>query len=97
MRKAVEPPRFPALFIISALAVVADIGGLIGVFVSGLPLPVKIGIAVPLAGLPSAALLVHAGRRREWLRLSPRIRELEGEVRSLREQLPPPAEAQRAA
>jgi hypothetical protein len=78
------------VFVLSSLAVIADLAGLTAVFLSNLPLFVKIGIAVPLIGIPSACLLVHAGRRMEWSRLAPRIHDLEDEVQELSDELASP-------
>jgi hypothetical protein len=95
--KIVEPPRFPVVLVISTLAVIADLAGLTVLFLSDLPLMLKLAVAVPLAGIPIAVSLVYVGRRREWVRLSPRIRELESEVRLLKNQLPRSDEVRPAA
>lgn len=78
-------PRFPTALLTTALAVVADAGGLACLFLSDLPLALKLSIGVPLVLVPIAALFLYLGEMRSWLRQRRRIHQLEQENRRLRE------------
>ena len=66
-------PRFPARAFIAWLAVVADVGGTGGLFVSGAPLALKVAVGALEAIGFYTIVVFYLGRRREWARLGSSI------------------------
>lgn len=88
-----KAPAFPSKFLFNALAVLADIAGLICVFVSNLPLGLKLGIGSVMGLVPAGVILFYLGERRGWVRQRRRLARLETECDELHRRL----EAQRSA
>jgi hypothetical protein len=94
--KSAEPPSFPIAFVVASLAVVADLGGLVALFLFHLPIGFKAAVGFALVLIPCVALGIYVGERRQWIRGRGIIRELERELEELREE-PARIRARRAA
>jgi amino acid transporter len=78
--KKPEPPRFPAAFLVASLALTADVAGLVCLFLSDLPLPLKLGVGVALVAIPFGSLTYFVGKKRQWIEMRGYIHELEREL-----------------
>jgi hypothetical protein len=79
-----ERPRFPTRSLIASLAILADAAGVTCLFLADLPVVLKVSVGVVAAVLPIAALFFYLGERRGWIRYQKHNRDLEREVRRLR-------------
>lgn len=68
---------------IAALALIADLAGLICLFLSHLPLGLKAVVAIALVAVPFGSLTYFAGRKQQWKEGAAYIHELEKEVGAL--------------
>jgi hypothetical protein len=93
-----ERPQAPFGPLVTWIAIVADVAALVILMRSGQPLWLKLSITgVDVLGV-FAIVGFFLGRRREWVLLAPRIKELERELNRLRQATgSPPASVQREA
>lgn len=62
-------PKFPTRAFLIWIAIVADLGGTVGLFIADVPVALKIGVgALEIIGFYTI-LVFYLGRRREWSRV----------------------------
>lgn len=92
-----EPPKFPVAFLVGSLALIADVAGLTCLFLSDLPLLLKLCVGIALVAIPFGSLTYFVGKKRQWDEMRAYIHELEREVHELQAGLSTEVGARKAA